>query len=793
MKKFKFIFWMLLIVGAVSCKYDDGALWDKVNSLEDRVNVVEAQLTKMNTDISAMGTLVSALENKVCVASIENTANGYSIKFSDGTVMEISNGKDGEKGEDAPVINFKEFEGRYYWTQIIGDKEDWLTDEAGNKIPVTGNDAVTPKLKVNTSGYWMISYDNGTSYTEMLDENGNQVKAVGKDGQDGEKGQDGQDGEKGQDGDTWFSDVKVVDGENGKVLTLTINGQVFELPMNTHPLETLDCIAPLTGDLGTWNQGYVTPQGYLLYDETVEAPTVTRASRAGETAYEYLSFLSLDETLSLNVLYSKEDKLPLQATTEEGTLYFSYPNDTILELVFNNGSEMLMQDSIPYSLDEINQSIAAKGYTDPIKKALFFFNYLVKGHSDLAFVKELTTLFEGTLSLDIDTEGKVVIDEFDLPKEEDGTFSFIVNITQKVEIIIQKIYYQLSIWTGKATFKVGGTSCTLSGTIWCPSPDFETLGEYGIVCDADPNKLTIEEAEYKGTGVQTDKSFEVDFRGLSAKKKYYYRAYYKFHSSDHGNIVFENGDPNAEICYDAVTKDFMTGDNKLNVKVVMCIDQTGSMSGIINTVKNNALGFYDIFNAACVEAGIELMSLQNQVVAFRDKNVDSEWLVTSPVYNIPEQKEEFSLFVNQLGANGGGDTPESGLEALDFAFSKDDWGQDDGYHRQIVILWTDAPYLIGDDYTAVELGTIKEKWDVMPSGRRLILFAPDGDGSYGNGGNWTNLDDWKNVMHNTDITESFESMDYIMDAIIGELTGKAHDEVIKMLPKTRSYIFRPNE
>lgn len=186
--KLKSLFlWLLVIIGAVSCKYDDGELWDKVNSLDDRLTNIENQLTQMNTNITSMGAIVNALEGNVYVTSVTETEDGYTIAFSDGTIASITNGA---AGKDAPVIGFdKDADGKYYWTQTIDGVQSWLTDADGNKIPVTGNDAVTPQLKVGTTGYWMISYDNGLTFTEVLDEGGNPVKALG------------------EDGDSWFGDV----------------------------------------------------------------------------------------------------------------------------------------------------------------------------------------------------------------------------------------------------------------------------------------------------------------------------------------------------------------------------------------------------------------------------------------------------------------------------------------------------------------------------------------------------------------------------------------------------------
>ena len=230
--------WVLLLVTAISgCKYDDADLWNKVNSLDDRLTNIEEQLTQMNTNISSISTIVNAMDDNLFITSLEKTDNGYSIKFNNGETATLTNGKDGAAGKDAPVIGFGEFEGKYYWTQTIDGEQSWLTDEAGEKIPVTGADAVTPQLKVNTEGFWMISYDSGLTYTEMLDDAGNPVKAVGEDGKDGEDGVDGIDGSDGDNGDSWFSNVYV---DDDKVVFVLQDGTEFSIPLLEEDVPEID-------------------------------------------------------------------------------------------------------------------------------------------------------------------------------------------------------------------------------------------------------------------------------------------------------------------------------------------------------------------------------------------------------------------------------------------------------------------------------------------------------------------------------------------------------------------------
>lgn len=185
MKTFRFIILLALSsFMAISCseEYDDSELWDKVNSLDDRITSIEEQIESMNKNIGNLEEIVDALKNRLYITKVSDLSDGYVITFSDGSQIEITDGKDGTNGKDAPVIGVRLYNGKYYWTQTINGKTDWLYDNDGNIIPASGMDAATPLLKVDSDGYWIISYDNGNSYTAVRDENGNKVKAAGEDG-----------------------------------------------------------------------------------------------------------------------------------------------------------------------------------------------------------------------------------------------------------------------------------------------------------------------------------------------------------------------------------------------------------------------------------------------------------------------------------------------------------------------------------------------------------------------------------------------------------------------------------
>ena len=141
-----------------------------------------------NTNLSALQTIVTALQNNDYITSVDPlTENGkvvgYTIKFAKSNPIVIYNGKDGADGVDGntPVIGVKkDTDGIYYWTQdgefIVVDGQKIKAQGTDGNNGTDGSDGVTPKLEIR-EGYWWISYDNGTNWTQL-------GKATGEDGKD---------------------------------------------------------------------------------------------------------------------------------------------------------------------------------------------------------------------------------------------------------------------------------------------------------------------------------------------------------------------------------------------------------------------------------------------------------------------------------------------------------------------------------------------------------------------------------------------------------------------------------
>ena len=171
-----------------------------------------------NTNLSALQTIVTALQNNDYITSVDPlTENGkvvgYTIKFAKSNPIVIYNGKDGADG-NTPVIGVKkDTDGIYYWTLdgefIVVDGQKIKAQGTDGNNGADGSDGVTPKLEIR-EGYWWISYDNGTNWSQL-------GKATGEDGKDADS-------------------IKITQDENnvyfeladGTVITISKTGQSTE-------------------------------------------------------------------------------------------------------------------------------------------------------------------------------------------------------------------------------------------------------------------------------------------------------------------------------------------------------------------------------------------------------------------------------------------------------------------------------------------------------------------------------------------------------------------------------------
>lgn len=189
-----------------------------------------------------------------------------------------------------------------------------------------------------------------------------------------------------------------------------------------------------------------------------------------------------------------------------------------------------------------------------------------------------------------------------------------------------------------------------------------------------------------------------------------------------------------------------------NVDIVMCIDATGSMAPILEEVKANAMSFYQKFSDTMDDNDKSVEELRIKVIAFRDFGVDSDPVQESEFFTLPDQSEQFRAFVSGIEARGGGDIPESGLEAIALAL-KSNWTTGGTKRRHAVLVFTDAPalplgarkdspnYPAGMPADLAQLGAWWEGTDqtlsstYQPKAGRLVVFGPNAEP-------WTEMQAW---------------------------------------------------
>ena len=206
----------ILTSGCSTDLYDYDELNDRMDIFDKRLAELEDWCKETNTNINSLKALVESLIQHDVITAVtpvlsENVVTGYTITFLNGdpiTLYNGLNGKDGADGEDGkdgvngadgkdgqdgqngmdgrtPLIGVKQdTDGLYYWT-LDGE---WLTDAQGTKIKAQGEkgadgangsngfngidgapgkDGITPQLKIETDGYWYVSYDKGDTWTKL--------------------------------------------------------------------------------------------------------------------------------------------------------------------------------------------------------------------------------------------------------------------------------------------------------------------------------------------------------------------------------------------------------------------------------------------------------------------------------------------------------------------------------------------------------------------------------------------------------------------------------------------------
>lgn len=184
------------------------------------------------------------------------------------------------------------------------------------------------------------------------------------------------------------------------------------------------------------------------------------------------------------------------------------------------------------------------------------------------------------------------------------------------------------------------------------------------------------------------------------------------------------------------------------VDIIFCIDGTGSMAPCIDSVKANAKRFYaDFAEKMTNEFSSSVDEVNIKVITFRDYEADgSQAMTISEWFELTAgDDEKYANHLKGIIADGGGDEPENGLEALFYAMTSD-WRSRGDKDRQIIVLFTDADAkslggngVAGYPTDMVDEAGLLNTWMCIRPGflsqgdfklrercKRLLMFAPHG-------------------------------------------------------------------
>ena len=196
---------LLGLVGCSAFQSEIEDLYTQVSDIQKTESEIKQQIDEINTSITVLNKIVSTLQAGGYVKSFvpykdeTGTEVGYIITLSNGDTVTIHNGKDGKDGV-MPAISAKRAEdGLYYWT-LDGE---YLIGADGEKVRADG---VTPTFEIRDD-CWYISYDNGTTWTNI-------GTAIGQSGEDGKAG------------DQLFSEIEYQTGSNVVVFHMSDGSQI---------------------------------------------------------------------------------------------------------------------------------------------------------------------------------------------------------------------------------------------------------------------------------------------------------------------------------------------------------------------------------------------------------------------------------------------------------------------------------------------------------------------------------------------------------------------------------------
>ena len=162
---------IILFAAVVFCgcsDFDDSELRGRIDGYKNRIEALKAKAETLGKQLADL----SYLTNGNVITTVSQDADGkYVVTYKDNKDVEhtvvLATMDD---IVDVPIIGVKLDEnGVYYWTKCIDGEITWLTDDDGEKFPVSG---YTPTISVDADCCWTVDG------VQILDASGNPIKAT---------------------------------------------------------------------------------------------------------------------------------------------------------------------------------------------------------------------------------------------------------------------------------------------------------------------------------------------------------------------------------------------------------------------------------------------------------------------------------------------------------------------------------------------------------------------------------------------------------------------------------------
>ncbi len=172
MKKIWYYTFILFALFMAGCE-DTDKLEADINSLKERVAALESKVEMLNGNVKALNILC---QDGMIISKVEHDAEQsvYTLTLSDGTKLKLAERTD--SFANVPLVNISS-EG--YWQVSYNNGQTYTPILQGNTpINAVGKDGYTPEFRINAEGNWEVSTTGDSNYTVVKDENGNPVAAV---------------------------------------------------------------------------------------------------------------------------------------------------------------------------------------------------------------------------------------------------------------------------------------------------------------------------------------------------------------------------------------------------------------------------------------------------------------------------------------------------------------------------------------------------------------------------------------------------------------------------------------